>query len=317
MRRWIKIIVPIVLLAGGAIICAIRWQAWFGMPAEPQWRGEEMHFVFPAFEQDSTPESLDILVLGDIHSQLTSADYDSLAARVPQADIVAQAGDWMERGQHYYQQLLFREWTHSALANIPVIGCPGNHEYSKGLHKTLSPLWSETFTYPANGPQAVPGASYFVDLPHLRFIVIDTNPLNRLVYLTRTLTWLRELQKEAQDRYVVVMMHHPVLSVGKGRANPMVYSAFRRALGEADLVIAGHDHSYMRHTPFVVLNTAGKPKQQRKHIYAEVSDTIPVYGVLTVANDQPSIINHQSQMVFRVFSLKDGELLDSLYVDHH
>ncbi len=317
MRRWIKIIVPIVLLAGGAIICAIRWQAWFGMPAEPQWRGEEMNFVFPAFEQDSTPESLDILVLGDIHSQLTSADYDSLATRVPQADIVAQAGDWMERGQHYYQQLLFREWTHSALANIPVISCPGNHEYSKGLHKTLSPLWSETFTYPANGPKAVPGASYFVDLPHLRFIVIDTNPLNRLVYLTRTLTWLREVQKEAQDRYVVVMMHHPVLSVGKGRSNPLIYSAFRRALGEADLVIAGHDHSYMRHTPFVVLNTAGKPKQQRKHIYAEVSDTIPVYGVLTVADDQPSIIHHQSPMVFRVFSLKDGELLDSLYVDHH
>ena len=317
MRRWIKIIVPVVLLAGGAVLCAVRWQAWFGMPAAPQWRGEELTFVFPSFERDATPEELDILVLGDIHSRLTSADYDTLASRVPQADIVAQAGDWMERGQHYYKQLLLREWSNSALAQKPVLVTPGNHEYTKGIGKTLSPCWSETFPHPMNGPKDVPGASYYVDLPQLRFIAIDTNPLDRLVYLTRTLTWLRALQKEAEDRYVVVMMHHPVLSIGKGRSNPLIYSAFRYALGEADLVIAGHDHSYMRRAPFVVLNTAGKLKQQRTHLHAEATDTVPVYGLITVTNDQSPVTNHQSQMVFRVFSLKDGALLDSLYVDHH
>ncbi len=310
MRRWVKIILPIVLLAGGAILCIARWQAWFGMPAEPQWRGESVDFVFPSFSQDSTPESLDILVLGDIHNRLTSADYDTLAARVPQADLVAQVGDWMDRGQRYYQQLLFREWTNSSLAYTPVLATPGNHEYTKGVKKTLSPIWDETFPHPMNGPRAVPGASYYVDLPHIRFIAIDTNPLDRLVYLTRTLTWYRELQQEAGDRYIVVMMHHPVLSAGKGRANPIIFSAFRHALGEADLVLAGHDHSYMRRAPFVVLNTAGKLKQQRTHLRAEVADTVPVYGLLTVPQSQ-------SSMVFRVYSLADGELLDSLYVDHH
>jgi len=313
MRRRIKIIVSIVLLAGGAILCAVRWQVWFGMPAEPQWRGEERHFVFPAFEHDSTPESLDILVLGDIHSRLTSADYDSLAARVPQADIVAQSGDWMERGQYYYQQLLLREWTNSALCGKPVICCPGNHEYSKGFQKTLTPFWSETFTYPDNGPQAVPGASYYVDMPQLRFIVIDTTPLERLVHLTRTLTWLRELQRTAQDRYVVVIMHHPVFSACKGRVNPLVYSAFRHALGEADLVIAGHDHSYMRRTPFVILNTAGKTKQQRKHLHAETTDTIPVYGVIHIGNMKSG----NSDLQFTVHRLTDGKVIDSLYVAHH
>ena len=314
--KWTKIILPIVLLAGGAILCIARWQAWFGMPAEPQWRGETVDFVFSSFSHDSTPESLDILVLGDIHNHLTTADYDTLAARVPQADIVAQVGDWMDRGQRYYQQLLIREWAHSAMANTPVLATPGNHEYSKGVKKTLSPIWDETFPHPMNGPQAVPGASYYVDLPQVRFIAIDTNPLDRLVYLTRTLTWLHELLQEAGDRYVIVMMHHPVLSAGKGRANPIIFSAFRHALGEADLVLAGHDHSYMRRTPFVVLNTADKLKQQRTHLHAEVADTVPVYGLITIPEPQ-SAANPQSQMVFRVYSLRDGALLDSLYVDHH
>ena len=314
--KWTKIILPIVLLAGGAILCIARWQAWFGMPAEPQWRGETVDFVFSSFSHDSTPESLDILVLGDIHNHLTTADYDTLAARVPQTDIVAQVGDWMDRGQRYYQRLLIREWAHSAMANTPVLATPGNHEYSKGLKKTLSPIWDETFPHPMNGPQAVPGASYYVDLPQVRFIAIDTNPLDRLVYLTRTLTWLHELLQEAGDRYVIVMMHHPVLSAGKGRANPIIFSAFRHALGEADLVLAGHDHSYMRRTPFVVLNTAGKLKQQRTHLRAEVADTVPVYGLITIPEPQ-SAANPQSQMVFRVYSLRDGALLDSLYVDHH
>lgn len=317
MRKWVKIIVPIVLLAGGAALCIARWQAWFGMPAEPQWRGETVDFVFPSFERDTTPESLDILVLGDIHNRLSTEDYDSLAARVPQADLVVQVGDWMDRGQYYYRQLLFREWCHSALAHTPVLATPGNHEYSKGLSKSLSPVWEETFPHPANGPKAVPGASYYIDLPQIRFITIDTNPLDRLVYLTRTLTWLRELQRGAQDRYVVVMMHHPVFAAGKGRANPLLFSAFHHALDEADLVLAGHDHSYMRRAPFVVLNTAGKVKQQRAYLYAEVADTVPVYGLITVSNPSTPITGNQSSMVFHVYCLGDGALIDSLYVSHH
>ena len=307
MRKWVKIIAPIVLLAGGAILCAIRWQAWFGTPAEPKWNGEDCDYTFPAFEQDTTPQSLDILVLGDIHSKLTRADYDTLAARVPQADLILQTGDWMERGQKYYQQLLLREWTNSQLYGLPVIASPGNHEYSKGLHKTLSPAWEETIEHPQNGPVGVPGAHYFIDLPQVRFIVIDTNPLDRLVYLTRTLTWLQELQKGAGDRYVVVLMHHPVLSVGKGRANPLIYSAFRHALGQADLVLAGHDHSYMRQTPFVVLNTAGKTKPQRTHLNVQVNDTVPVYGVISVKSDT---------MSFKVYSLDANSLIDSFDVIH-
>ena len=295
------------LLAGGAVICAIRWQAWFSMPPEPAWTGDTIDYVFPYPTEGNT-----VLVLGDIHNRLMQADYDTLAARVPEVDAVAQVGDWMERGQEYYRQELLREWTHSALMGLPVIACPGNHEYSKGIRKTISPIWERTFDHPHNGPVGVPGVSYFLDLPQIRFIVIDTNPLVRLVDLTRTLTWLRQAMNSAEGRFIVVMMHHPVLSVGKGRYNPLIYTAFRHALGEADLVIAGHDHSYMRRTPFVVLNTAGKPKTQQPVYVPEVTDTVPVYGVLKIANLQSQISNLQ----FNVYRLDDNTLIDSLYVKH-
>jgi len=319
MRKWLKIAIPTILLAGGAAICAIRWQAWFGMPAEPQWNGETIDYVFPYPTTEwsdsvaaSPQDGLHLLVLGDIHNQLTRADYDTLAARVPNTDAVIQIGDWLERGQNYYYQLLLREWTNSALYGTPVITTPGNHEYSKGFHKTLSPVWDHAFPHPNNGPKEVPGASYYVDLPNVRLIAIDTNPLVRIVDLTRTMTWLRQAMNTAGGRYIVVVMHHPVLSVAKGRANVLVYSAFRRALGEADLVIAGHDHSYMRRTPFVVLNTAGKNKPQQYKYHPEVTDSVPVYGTLEVSK----LSSPSSYLRFNVYRLNDHTLIDSIYVKH-
>jgi len=329
MKRWLKIIVLTLLPVAGVVICALRWQAWFGMPAEKQWTGEVQEYVFPTFASDSlpgfevtdegwqdtlSPQALDILILGDIHNNLTRADYDSLAAWVPQADAVAQVGDWMHRGQEYYRQWLLREWVPSGLCALPVINTPGNHEYSKGIHKTLSPVWSHTFPQPSNGPVGVPGKHYYVDFPQLRFIVLDTNPLTRLVYLTRTLTWLRKTMATAGDRYIVVMMHHPVFSAAKGRFNSLIYLAFRHALGEADLVIAGHDHSYMRRSPFMVLNTSGTPKPQRFHYRTDHTDTVPTFAVLSI--QRTTVAYQPSPMHIHVHRMDNGEVIDFMYVKH-
>ena len=303
MRKWVYIVSAAILLAAGAVICAVRWQAWFVIPDEPHWTGDTLQVTFrtPDSENDSIST---ILVLGDIHSRLTRADYDTLSSRVPEADLVIQVGDWMERGQEYYRQMLLREWTNSALNGLPVIACPGNHEYTKGVHKSLSTAWNETFLHPANGPVGVPGASYWLDIPQMRIIAIDTNPLTHIVYLTRTLTWLREAMYSAGDRAVVVIMHHPVFSTAKGRVNPTIYGTFRYALSQADLVIAGHDHFYARRTPFVMLNTSGKPKKPKAKPHTEVCVSEPVYGVL-------------SNQLLTIHRMSDGIAIDSVYVKHN
>ncbi|MCR5050576.1 MAG: metallophosphoesterase [Paludibacteraceae bacterium] len=309
MRKGVKISLWTILLAVGIIICAIRWQVWFGMPQEPQWTDDTLSYTFPnPTEEDQDQSSLTILVLGDIHNQLKQADYDSLACHAPQADVVAQVGDWLDRGQEYYRQLLLRDWMSSQLYGKPVIACPGNHEYSKGLKKRLSATWKTTFSHPVNGP-SVPGATYYIDFPGLRYIVIDTNPLDRLVYLTRTVTWLNSVMSKADGRYTVVMMHHPVFPACKGRFCPLIYVAFRYALGRADLVISGHDHSYLRRRPFVVLNTAGKTKPQKPLFKPEVCGSEPVYGIISLPS--PS-----SKLQFSVYRMSDNTLMDSFYVTH-
>ena len=111
---------------------------------------------------------------------------------------------------------------------------------------------------------------------------------------------------------MVVMMHHPVLPACKGRFNPLEYASFRRALGDADLVISGHDHSYMRRSSFVVVNAAGRPKKPGTGLQADVRDSVPVYGVMRVENLQSPISNLQ----FTVHRLDDGVVIDSLYVCH-
>lgn len=331
MRRWVNIVIWTLLLAGGAAICVIRWQAWFGMPDEPVWTGDTFSYVFPTFKQQHvpgfvagpygwqdtvSPQSLDILVLGDVHNRLQRSDYDTLAARVPQADVVAQVGDWIDRGQEYYHQLLLREWTNSDLCGLPVINCPGNHDYTKGLDKHLPEAWYAWFPQPLNAP-ALPGVFYYVDFPQVRFIVLDTNPLDLLVYRTRALTWLRTAMKTAGNRNIVVMMHHPVVSVAKGRFNPGIYATFRYALSEADLVITGHEHSYMRQMPFVIVNSAGRLKPQKESDHFERTATEPVYSVLSFERDTCATHNVPVPFSFRTYRMSDGVLIDSVYVDHH
>lgn len=316
MRKWLKIIPILLLLTGGVVVCIVRWQAWFGMPAEPVWTGETLDYTFINPGMDSTAmqhinadSTLTILVLGDIHNKLQRDDYDTLAARVPQANMIAQAGDWIDRGQNYYYQLLLREWCASALDSMPVISCPGNHEYNKGLEKTVSTIWVKAFPHPRNGPNDVPGESYFVDLPQLRFICIDTNPMVRMVNITRTLNWLHRTMDDAKGKFIVIMMHHPILSVGKGRFNSLIYAAFRRVSNQADLVIAGHDHSYMRYRNLVVINAAGRPKPQKMHVTPDKIDPEPTYSVITLRDSL-------RRFEFKTYHLSDGEAIDSLYVVH-
>ena len=83
-------------------------------------------------------------------------------------------------------------------------------------------------------------------------------------------------------------------------------SKFRHALGEADLVIAGHDHSYMRKGGFVVSNISGAPKKQQFRYTPDVIATEPVY----------SIIKADSCLTFKVYRFSDGQIIDSLYVKH-
>ena len=255
MRRWIGWIIGLCLLAGGATVCAIRWEAWFGNPPEPEWTGEKITHQFITMNNDSVlrtlqRDTLSFLLLGDIHNSLTNDQMAALSQRHSDIQFWAQMGDWMERPYLYYEQMMYQSLLDTRLDSLPIIAIPGNHEYLKGVVKTLPEHWKTIFPNPQNGPARFLGTTYYVDFPQLRLIALDTDGLHRISDYTQVAFWLKNTLRNAGKKFTMVMMHHPVYSSAEGRNNPLMWLAFHSAMREADVVFSGHDHNYARRTEY-------------------------------------------------------------------
>lgn len=335
-RKALSVILSI-LLTGGIILCAVRWKAWFGNPEEPEWTQDTIRYSFRTFGgecvegftryeighsvvwQDlNQPDTLAFLLLGDVHNSIDSLQWEALAAGHPGLDFYAQLGDFMERGYFYYYQQLAGELEGTPFERLPAVTTPGNHEYRKGIVRHLPSLWYDLFPQPLNGPQRFMGSTYYVDFPNLRFIVIDTNGLQRLSDYTIVNTWVRRAIRQADNRFVVVMMHHPVFSAGVGRQNPLIWLTFRRVLQNADIVFAGHDHNYARRLPFIVTNSAKKfylnkinPRDTR------ICSGRQLYNIVTLKRYRTDDAGHACDTLCVETRLMDtGELYDLVKVVH-
>ena len=302
MKRIIGWIIGLCLLAGGATVCAIRWQAWFGNPAEPEWTEEKIDYQFITMNNDSVlralqRDTLSFLLLGDIHNSLTNAELSYLVERHPNIQFYAQLGDWMERPYLYYEQMMYQSLQGTGLETLPVVAVPGNHEYLKGIVKTLPNHWLEIFPNPQNGPARFLGTSYYVDFPQLRLIALNTDGLMWMSDYTQVGFWLKKTLREAGDKFTIVMMHHPVYSTAEGRSNPLIWLAFQGAMREADVVFSGHDHNYARRiehykarfwkkeepTVFIATNASNKKYPVKEnHKYEASLSGEPVYEYIVV-----------------------------------
>ena len=253
MKRIIGWIIILCILAGGATTCAIRWEAWFGNPPEPEYNEPIIAHKFITFDNDSVSnalqrDTLSFLLLGDIHNSLTNSDMSLLSERHPDIQFWAQMGDWMERPYLCYEQMMYQSLLGTRLDSLPIVAIPGNHEYLKGIVKTLPEHWKTIFPNPQNGPTRFLGTTYYVDFPQLRLIALDTDGLHRVSDYTQVAFWLKNNLRNAGKKFTVVIMHHPVYSFAQGRSNPLMWLAFHSAMREADVVFSGHDHNYARHT---------------------------------------------------------------------
>lgn len=253
MKRIIGWIIILCILAGGATTCAIRWEAWFGNPPEPEYNEPIIAHQFITFDNDSVSnalqrDTLSFLLLGDIHNSLTNSDMSLLSERHPDIQFWAQMGDWMERPYLCYEQIIYQSLLGTRLDSLPIVAIPGNHEYLKGIVKTLPEHWKTIFPNPQNGPARFLGTTYYVDFPQLRLIALDTDGLHRVSDYTQVAFWLKNNLRNAGKKFTVVMMHHPIYSFAQGRSNPLMWLAFHSAMREADVVFSGHDHNYARHT---------------------------------------------------------------------
>ena len=322
MKKTLNYSLLAIILTGVTILCCVRWKVWFGNPPEPVWTEDTIPFRFHTFADDSiprftitdntfintnSPDTLRFIVLGDVHNGIDSVLWEKMWQRHSGIDFYAQLGDFIDRGYFYYYELLVKEIHNTHFADLPVIVTPGNHEYRKGFVKCLPPIWiGEWWRNPLNGPERYKGRTFYVDFPNLRFIAIDTNGLQKLSDYTVVLTWLNMALDSAEDKFKLVIMHHPVYSGAYGRVNIGEYAAFRRALQKADVVFSGHDHNYYRRLPFVGTTSTAKHKLSKVNSkHDRIGSGRQMYELCTIISDTLNI---------QTYLMKEGLLYDEFNV---
>lgn len=132
---------------------------------------------------------------------------------------------------------------------------PGNHEY-------YTPGAAGYFDYfgAAAGPDRRGYYSFNIGAWH----VVSLNTNCKIVgcgFNSAQNKWLRRDLARTRRKCVAAIVHHPLLSSSKHGRNPIVRPLFRELRkAKADLVLAGHDHSYERFAPVV---ETGKVSERR------------------------------------------------------
>lgn len=188
------------------------------------------------------PKPFSFLYFGDVQNGIRS-----LASRVireafksaPNARFLVFGGDLVTDGS---DDLLWGEFFGAGgwlYGMTPMVPAPGNHEYRGG---GLTKHWRAQFTLPENGPEGLAEHAYSTDFQGLRIVVLDTNQVEKQT------DWLDKMLSGNPNKWAVVVFHHPVFSVSKGRDSIKIRKALKLILDKhkVDLVLTGHDHTYAR-----------------------------------------------------------------------
>ncbi len=128
-------------------------------------------------------------------------------------------------------------------AEVPVMVCPGNHEYEPryGISTYLA-----RFVHPGKETY------YRFDYSNARFLMVDSIRYRDEEQLRWLQNELRDARNDRSVHWLILCMHHPLYSSTTGRLN----DAKRiRVLGplldkyRPDLVLLGHQHNYERTYP--------------------------------------------------------------------
>lgn len=120
-------------------------------------------------------------------------------------------------------------------------------EIEKEGPEHLSIHWRPQFTLPENGPEGMEETVYYLNYQGMRVVALNSN-LDDGEELERQTEWLERVLSEADTRWLVVTMHHPMFSSGQGRSNETLRETWTPIFDRhrVDLVMQGHDHTYAR-----------------------------------------------------------------------
>lgn len=188
---------------------------------------------------------INLIFIGDIQDKYDSdsrAFFQEVYSRFPDMDSWLLIGDMIERPHDQWWSLFYHS-IDSIAPRTAFVPTPGNHEYELGGLWSLDGRFVPTFPMPLNGNKPT---NYFVDYPTVRIIALETN--NLLWDLSDSRKWLEQTIEESRAPFTIVMGHHGVTSLRRGRVNLTMKYGIKPILEEhqVDLQLQGHDHAYGR-----------------------------------------------------------------------
>lgn len=173
--------------------------------------------------------------------------------------LMLHAGDLVASRDDLIHDDEWGEWTATggwALATVPQVPAPGNHEYVDLINadgsetRRLGGHWTVMFNLPANGAAGAEKTSYFTDYQGVRFVVIDGTSALDLGTLQAQTAWLNARLGEAPGRWKIVLFHQPIFTCARAGDTPALKAAWKPLFEKhkVDLVLQGHDHCYGRLT---------------------------------------------------------------------
>jgi len=169
--------------------------------------------------------------------------------KVPHASMVLSAGDQVDdyTGDDILQETQYTYFTQPEdLRNIALVPANGNHDNNRIAFFNHFNLPGKPSGVGAGG---VEGSIYSFTMGDALFMVMNTN-----ADLNSQITWLKSIANNSIARWKIVMMHKSLYAVAN-HLNDAVNDGSRNLLYPVfdelgiDLVLAGHDHSYIRTYP--------------------------------------------------------------------
>jgi hypothetical protein len=197
-----------------------------------------------------TPKPLKFIYLGDAQNEILSQWPRVLRMayrHAPDAALLIHGGDLINN-RSTTPDAEWGEWFRAGswlLATIPNLPAVGNHEYpTRGSEpRILTPFWRAQFTLPEHGPPGLEESAYFVDVQGVRFVTLNSN-----VRFDDQAAWLDGVLSRNPQKWTVLVFHHPIHSVLKGKENTALRASWQPVIDKykVDLVFSGDEHSYGR-----------------------------------------------------------------------
>jgi acid phosphatase type 7 len=265
------------------------------------------------------------LYLGDAQTGLERWGrlLETAARRHPEMDFVMLAGDLVDRGNER------TNWDHLFLRaapvfdRLPVMPCAGNHEYLD-----IGPrLYRAFFELPHNGPPGTePDLVYSFEVGDACVAVLDSTPaVWDPAAARRQAEWLDATFGRTKAAWKLVMFHHPVYPAHPWRDMPALRAHWVPIFDKhrVDLVLQGHDHSYLRTYPLRAHRRVERPSEGTVYVIAVSGDKYvdqPHRDYIEVG--QAGVSTYQTieidpdanRLDYRAW-IEDGRTIDELHIE--